>query len=266
MATGTKHLWTLVRYRPEVDPEDLADAIQDELGKEPLDYRTRLLIRDSLDALRQHWGEARFREWLLRCPSQARLESIAREEFERPGFPSLARRLMEKTDPEAIRSYFRELGTRVSRPLRLSIGGSAALILPGYLSRATEDIDVVDEVPAEIRSLQAFLQQLEDRYGLKLAHFQRHYLPTGWEQRLHSLESFGPLQVSLVDVHDVFLSKLFSIRDKDLDDMRLLSGQLDRGTLTRQLRETTASMLAAPDLRQRAEKNWYILFGEALPT
>jgi hypothetical protein len=266
MVTQTKDLWKLVKYRPEVDPDDLAAAIQDELGKEPLDYRTRLLIRDSLEGLRRYWGEDRFETWLRSCPGRSRIESISQEEFERVGFPFPAGRLVEKTDPEQIRSYLRDLGSRIDRPLRLPLGGSAALILPGYLSRATDDIDVVDEVPSEVRSQPALLEQLKQRYRLKLAHFQQHYLPMGWEQRLHYLDAFGQLQVYLVDVYDVFLSKLYSIRDKDLDDMRFLAPQLDRATLARRLVETTASMLAAPDLRQRAERNWYILYGESLPT
>jgi hypothetical protein len=70
--------------------------------------------------------------------------------------------------------------------------------------------------------------------------------------------------VYLVDVHDVFLSKLFSNRDKDLDDMRLLTPQLDKATLVQRLQATTASLLAEEALRRRAEQNWHILFGAAL--
>ena len=40
------------------------------------------------------------------------------------------------------------------------VGGSIALILPGYRERATTDIDVVDELPAEIRSQHALLDDL----------------------------------------------------------------------------------------------------------
>src|SRR5262249_28212190 len=145
--------------------------------------------------------------------------------------------------------FLRELGSRLRHRVRLAVGGSIALILPGYLERATEDIDVVDEVPAEIRSQHALLDELQKRYGLLLAHFQSHYLPSGWQNRLHYQDTYGDLQVYLVDVYDVFLSKLFSIRSKDLDDMRLLLPQLDKGTLAQRLKETTASMLAAEELR-----------------
>ena len=166
----------------------------------------------------------------------------------------------------AFRQYFRELGQHVRRPTPFRVGGVVALILPGYVSRRTEDIDVVDEVPAEIRSQHALLDSLVQRYGLHLGHFQSHFLPTGWEDRLHSEGAFGQLQVYLVDPCDVFLSKLFSARDKDRDDLRQLVPQLDKETLARRLHETTASLQADAALKQRAVDNWYILYGDPLPS
>jgi hypothetical protein len=266
MVAQTKDLWSLVLDRHQLDPDDLAGAVQDQARGDELDFRTRLLIRDSVLALQNHWGQKRLLAWLDRCPARARIESILQEDLGEPGFPSLFRRVMETTRPEQVREYFRELGMHVHRPLRLYVGGSIALILPGHLSRTTEDVDVVDEVPAELRSQPELLNQLAERFDLHLAHFQSHYLPMGWQQRVHSLDSFGLLQVFLVDVYDVFLSKLFSIRTKDRDDLRILKPQLDKEVLIRRLKETTASMLAAPPLRQRAADNWYILYGEALPT
>jgi Nucleotidyltransferase of unknown function (DUF6036) len=266
MVAQTKDLWGLVLERHEIDPVDLAEAIQDQAGAEEMDFRTRLLIRDSVVALRNYWGQERLDAWLRGCPTRERIESILRDDLGQPGFPSLLRRVMEITRPEQVREFFRELGMHVHRPLSLYIGGSIALIIPGYLSRPTEDIDVVDEVPAELRSQRELLKQLEERFALQLTHFQSHYLPMGWQQRVHSLESFGQLQVYLVDVYDVFLSKLFSIRTKDRDDLRRLKPRLDKENLVRRLQETTGSMLATPPLRQRAADNWYILYGEALPT
>ena len=99
----------------------------------------------------------------------------------------------------------------------------------------------------------------------QLTHFQAHYLPQGWQQRLHSQEPFGRLQVSLVDAYDVFLSKLFSARIKDRDDLRMLAPQLDKATIMRRLRDTTHELFAAPGLREKAEQNWYIIYGEPLP-
>ena len=172
---------------------------------------------------------------------------------------------MEITRRETVEEYLRELGSQVDRQLNIRIGGSVALIVAGYLSRRTEDIDVVDEVPAEIRSQHRLLNDLEKRYGLHLGHFQSHYLPAGWDARVHSLAPFGRLRVSLVDVYDVFLSKLFSARSKDLDDLRALKAQLDKAIVVRRLCDSSSALLKEAAFREKAEKNWYILFGESLP-
>jgi hypothetical protein len=260
-----KDLWSLVYGRPEIDPNDLAVAVQDQAAQPGLDYRTRLLIRDSIDALTKHWGGDRVKRWLSGSPIRDRLETICHEEFERPGFKLLGERIMEKTDPAAVESLLRELGSRVRQPLRLNIGGSIALILPGYVARHTEDIVVVDEVPAEIRTQYALLADLQKRYGLGVAHSASHYLPTGWENRLHYHDTYDDLRVYLVDVYDMFLGKLFSRRTKDLDDLRMLAPQLDKPTLVQRLKDTTAALQKDSTLLPLAQQSWYIVFGEALP-
>jgi hypothetical protein len=262
-----KDLWSLVWGQPQIDPGDLARAVEEQAVEEGLDYRTRLLIRDSVEGLRGYWGAKHVEAWLARSPAREAIASVCAEDFERPGFPSIRERLMEKTDPQQVLDLFTELGAklRLRKRLRVAVGGSIALIMPGYLSRATEDIDVVNELPPEIRSQHALLSDLQKRHRLQLAHFQSHYLPAGWDQRLHYLDTFDDLQVSLVDVYDVFLSKLFSIRTKDLDDMRLLRPQLDKETLAQRLQNTCGPMLAAEELRKRAEQNWHLLYRETLP-
>ncbi len=265
MVAQSQDLWNLVWGTPQVDPTDLARAVEDQVGTNGLDYRTRLLVRDSTEALRSYWGDARFGDWLRQSPARVRIEQIRQEDFEKAGFPTLRERLVEKTNPEMVRQFLRELGGHLNRPTKVFVGGSIALILPGLLSRATIDIDVVDEVPAELRAQHSLLQTLKERYGFVIAHFQRHYLPMGWENRVHFYESFGELRVYLLDPMDVFLSKLVIIRTKDLDDMRMIAQRLSKEALVAQLKANCSSMVAAQDLRQRAEKNWYILFGEPLP-
>ncbi len=68
---------------------------------------------------------------------------------------------------------------------------------------------------------------LVERYGLRLAHFQSHYLPDGWQRRVESFGVFGELAVFLVDPVDIAVGKLFSRRDKDLDDVRMLKRVLE---------------------------------------
>jgi hypothetical protein len=266
MPVQSKDLWSVVLDRQWVDPQDLAEAIEEQVIQGDLDFRSRLLIRDGLEALRDHWGAERLERWLAACSVRQQIEAIQREDLGRPGFPFLRAQLMEPTKPETVRQLLRELGTHLHQPLRVYVGGSVALIMTGFLSRRTQDLDVVDEVPEPIRSQHQFLHDLENRYRLQLAHFQSHYLPSGWINRAHFLDTLGVLTVYLVDVYDAFLRKLFSIRAKDRDDLRALAPQLEKETLIRRFKETTASMLASESLRQRAEQNWYILYGESLPS
>ena len=265
MVAEAPDIWKLTFGRPQVDPNDLAKAIVRQVAEADLDYRTRLLIRDGAEALRSFWGPVRWSDWLKNCSAREPLETICGEAFDEIGFPSLRRRLMEKTDPETIRQFLTRLGQHLRKPIKLYIAGSVALILPGYLSRQTEDIDVVDEIPKEIREDYAFLEVLQNDFGLHLGHVQTHYFPSGWMDRSHSFAAYNHLQVALLDVHDVYLSKLFSVRMKDMGDLRILTPQLEKEAIVRRLRESCGVFLTLPRLKQIAEDNWQVLFGESLP-
>jgi hypothetical protein len=266
MQRKTRDLWSLVRGgSPQIDPHDLAEAVVNQAAEEPLDYRTRLLIRDSIEALRGYWGSPKTANWFSASPAADRLTAICAEGFDEVGFPSIRKRLMDKTDPETIRQYLTHLGYEMRSTIQIAVGGGCALILAGYVSRYTEDIDVVGEVPEPIRTKYQLLDELEKLHGLHMGHVQPHYFPTGWHERIHSFAVFNHLQVSLVDVYDVFLSKLFSDRLKDIGDLKVLAPQLDKETLVRKFKETCQDFLSAPRLKEYAVKNWQILFGEDLP-
>lgn len=259
------NLWALVWGRPEVDPTLLAQAIVEEAASPDLDFRTRVLIRDGTRALEQYWGAKRLDDWLSRSPARERLEQISREDLGEPGFPFLKESLMERTDAEVAREFLRELGIQTKQPAVLIIGGAIALILQGAIERSTTEIDIVGEIPESIRSQGVLVGELQRRYQLLLTQVQAHCLPSGWEQRVKSLGAFGPLQVSILDVYDVFLDKLFGRRTKDLDDLRAMKPRLDLYRLVSRLRTSTASLRGEPQLRKTAEDNWYVVFGEVLP-
>lgn len=265
MVAAFVNLWSLALDTMHVDAELLASAVERKAKQPHLDFRTRLLIRDSLEALAAHWGNERLDQWIAASPAGDRLQGIRGAELGPAGFPSLSRRVMDMTRPDTVRQFIRELGAEIDSPARISIGGPIALILSGDLTRRTEDIHVVDEVPAAIRHRHDLLAALAARYNLRLTHFQSHFLPSGWADRLHSLGTFGRLSVFLVDPYDMFLSKLFSAREKDRDDLRVLATRLDRAALTRRLLDAAGRHLADQTLRQNATRNWYILFGQPLP-
>lgn len=256
-------LWTLTADCPFLDPEDLSRAIECQVQDPAPDYRTRLLIRDAVQALRTFWGTSRYEEWLRTLPGQDRIRELSIQQFEEVGFPSLVNRIQVATRPETIRQFLRDVGSRLTTPVKVVVGGSSSLILAGLLHRPTEDLDVVDELPEALRTMHHELGQLRDRYGLVFAHFQSHYLPAGWDGRLHSLGRFGKLEVSSVDPLDVATGKLMSRREKDLDDLRVLVRTFTGEQLRGRLRECAAH-LGDPKLREAAHRNWYILFGEEL--
>ena len=259
-------LWGLTSGRPWIDPTELAAALERQVAQNALDYRTRLLIRDSLDALSQHWGRQTLESWLSQSQAGEVLRAIWRSDLGAPGFPSLVQRIMQTLNPETVRQFLRELGSSLGRETRINVGGSIALILDGKLSRRTEDIDVVDEVPPEVRLEHELLARLASRYGLSVTHFQSHYLPSGWAERLHWVGEFGRLTVFLVDPYDIFVGKLFSAREKDLDDLRELAPQLDKEMIVRRLRDSAKLLRAEKKLAEEAARNWYVVYGEALPS
>jgi len=261
----SSELWRLAFGQPQIDPTRLAIALEQEAMHHDLDARTRVLIRDGVDALNEHWGSERFTNWLASSRSRERLQEIRETEHAPVGFTTLSRRLMDTTRRETIEQFLRDLGSSLRQPHDVFIGGSGALILLDHLSRHTDDVDLVDEVPPPIRQDHALLDSLAARYGLRLTHFQSHYLPDGWQSRARSLGQFGHLNVSLVDPVDTFVGKLFSARTKDLDDLRHLATQLARNEIIDRLHTSAGRLLAEPQLKANAEKNWYIVFGNELP-
>jgi uncharacterized nucleotidyltransferase DUF6036 len=231
-----RQLWETVNERC-VDREALQAALA-RVQETEMDARTKQLREESLLALQG-----------LRAAD--------------PRFPSLLDRLGTSMKKATIEQYLRELGEELQKPTDVIIGGSSALILQGLLSRNTEDIDLVDQVPEPIRALHKWREKANQRYGLLMAHFQSHYLPQGWEKRVHSTAPFGKLRVFLVDPIDIFVGKTFSKRDKDLDDLRDLSQVLPKTQIDQRLSEAR-QLWSDSGRRQQGERNYYIVYGERL--
>ena len=264
--TIPQDIWSLVWGKPQIDPDLLLTAIEHQLAdNHPIDERTKILIRDSTDALKEFLGKDRMENWISSNKHAQKLRDIRSEAQGKAGFPFLKDRLMKRTDPETVMQFLRELGVRSHSKSRLEIGGSIALMLRGLLSRATEDIDIVDEVPSAIRNQRELIDELQSRYGLALTHFQSHYLPTGWKSRAVDFGTFGSLSVYLAATEDIFIGKLFSPRVKDLDDLRMLLQHVDKAKLAEHYKLFGQELAKDEKLRTLAGKNWYILFGEELP-
>ena len=238
-------LWDLLG-RQRITPEQLHAAVTAELQEDSPCFRTRQLIHESSAILRSRFG------------IQVDTTALSPPE-NRLGFPSLEGMVGEITSAETIKEFLRELGTRLTDLAEVTIGGSSSLILQGLLSRSTSDVDVVDEVPSALRNL-----RFDSETKLYIAHFQSHYLPDGWLDRRRSLGDFRKLRVYLVDGLDIFVGKLFSLRDKDRGDLRYLRQHFDKETVRQHLAKYGKRLAADPKLGPAASDNWYIQYGEEL--
>ena len=131
------NLWSLALDRNQIDPTELASAIETQAVSGDLDFRTRLLIRDGMNALARHWGNSYLMEWLSKSAQRAEIHEVWEADLGAPGFPSLDHRIMETTKPQQVRQFLRELGLALKDETRIDVGGSIALILDGK-SRAEQ--------------------------------------------------------------------------------------------------------------------------------
>jgi hypothetical protein len=262
-------LWNLLA-RPTIDPATLARTIETVLGEPNVDWRTLQLLKEGWAALEETVEPGLLNDYLVKRTSiqiaeamRARTDDATNSHCD-VKFPSLKGRLMPHLSPVKIRQYLREIGSAIAHPATIIMGGASSLVLRGLLSRATEDVDVVDEVPAEIRDEREILQELSARYGLRMTHFQSHYLPRDWESRTIDFGAFGKLHVRLVDALDIIAGKVYSARPKDLDDFRLLSLNLDKEALRQRVLQGSSSLISSDQIRRQAITNWYIVYGDDL--
>lgn len=171
---------------------------------------------------------------------------------------------MENIRAAQVKQIFALLGQNVHDRVDVYVAGSIPTLIEGLTARPTEDIDLVDEVPAEIRRQRAVLRKIQTGYGLSIGHVQSHYLPARWETRRQFLGDFGGLRVYLVDSYDIFVSKLSSKREKHRDDLRVLAQKLDKETARQRLFCDGRAFLDDPRQRPQIEANWQFIYQEAL--
>jgi hypothetical protein len=257
--------WELVWGQPYIDTERLAAAIENNLLHTPdPDFRTRLLIRDVARALKSFLGPGRFVRWLTASPVGERIGTILKENLGRPGFRYIRRRLVASVNLTEIKQVLDLLGQGVHDRIEINIAGSIPTLIRGLTARPTDDIDIVDEVPAEIRQQRTALKKIQNEYGLTLGHVQSHYLPANWEQRRQYLGDFGGIRAYLVDPYDIFVSKLSSRQEKHKQDLRVLAKKLEPETAKQRLLSDGKAFVDDPDLRPQIEENWRFIYQEPL--
>jgi hypothetical protein len=264
-AANTLDPWRLVWGQPYIDSRTLATAIEQDLARsaDP-DFRTRLLVRDSAVALRSYWGARRFAQWLEASPAGLQVREIMDEDLGETGFPAIRRRLVDSIDSTRLRRIFDLLGKGIHKRVEIHVAGSIPTLVKKLTVRPTGDIDLVDEVPEEIRRQRDVLRRIETDFGLAIGHVQSHYLPAHWRERRQWFGDFGGLRVYLLDEYDIFVSKLSSKKPKHQSDLGVLALELDKDTARRRLLIDGRTFLDDPKLRPQIEENWRFIFQEPL--
>jgi hypothetical protein len=218
------------------------------------DFRTRLLVRDCARAIRSFWGKRRFERWLNASRVGDRIRTILAEDLGKPGFRYIRRRLVANPTRADIEQALELLGGRIHGRVEISIAGSIPTLIAGLTARPTDDIDIVTEVPSEIRGQREALRRIKSDYRLTLGHVQSHDLPSGWESRRHLLGDFGGIRAYLVDPYDIFVRKLSSRQEKHQQDLRVIAKSLDRESMRHRLFTAGKAFLDEPRLRAQIER------------
>ena len=257
--------WELIWGQPYIDADRLSLAMQRELlSKGTMDFRTRLLIRDSVKALESFWGQKRFFKWLKESQVESIVQKILQEDFGDEGFHNIRSRLVANIKKAQLEQIFDILGRKLQAPIEVYIAGSIPTLIAGLTARPTDDIDFVDEIPIEIRENRESVNQIANKYGFMLGHVQSHYLPSNWQARCQFMGEFGKLRVYFVDSYDIFVSKLASKKEKHLDDLRVLAEKLDKNEIKKRLLIDGKVFLDSPFDRPTIEENWQFIFRELL--
>ena len=254
--------WSLVASRAPIPEDALIPALRRTAVLEPdRCYRTRMMVHDALDAMAARLGEAEVRRRVGDDEAGRSLAADWADEYDKEGFWSIKFRIVEPVTPDLILTMLRELGNKLRRPASINVGGSCSLILAEVLSRPTNDVDVVNELPDVIRNDHELVNFIADKYNLRPTHFASHYLPDNWEFRTRSLGRLGRLDVKVVDPIDVIAGKFFSKRQKDGKDLLAVWPRVDHDVLRDRLEFNTADLRKEQRLLDAARHNWYIFTG-----
>ncbi len=257
--------WALVWGQPYIDCATLVAAIESDLERTPNpDFRTRLLVRDCARAIKSFWGPTKYQRWLTGSRVGRQIRAILREHLGKTGFHAIRSRLVASITKDQLEQVFELLGEGIYPRVEVYVAGSIPTLVKGLTYRPTDDIDFVNEVPPEIRSQRKAVSQVRAEFGLTLGHVQSHYLPANWLNRRQFFGDFGGIRVYLVDVYDVFVSKLSSKQKKHKDDLRVMAPKLDKEKAKERLLGDGKYFLENESQRPQIEENWRFIFREPL--
>ena len=148
------------------------------------------------------------------------------------------------------------LGARAPAGAEVVLAGGAALLLGGWVSRGTNDGDVIASAP-KLSTMRAAIAEVAEELDLSEAWLNdgavawADALPRDYAARLHLVGTFGNLTVRRLDRRDLVVRKVLAQRDQDREDLRALAPTADEIAFVRA--ELPRIARAFPDRAQRME-------------
>lgn len=111
-------------------------------------------------------------------------------------------------------------------PFEIYFLGGAACILGGYTNRATRDFDFVDlEYPSKLGKV---FVQLRD---FDMLEFESTILSPKYRERAKKVEKYKYLDIYILSVEDIIVSKIIRLEQKDIEDINELIKLADKNKI-----------------------------------
>ncbi|BEP30295.1 DUF6036 family nucleotidyltransferase [Helicovermis profundi] len=141
-------------------------------------------------------------------------------------------------------------------PFDIYFLGGSACVLGEYTARATRDFDFVDlEYSSKLGKVFAQLRDFD------MLEYPSTLLSPKYKERALKLEEFKYLNVYILSIEDIIVSKIIRLAKKDIDDIDILIKKADKNLLTTIIDE----VLNRNDLfesKKKAFKNNLLIFKE----
>lgn len=111
-------------------------------------------------------------------------------------------------------------------PFDIYFLGGAACILGGYTERATRDFDFIDlDYSAKLGKV---FVQLRD---FDMLEYNSTILSPKYKERASKLHKFKYLNVYLLSIEDIIVSKIIRLEQKDIEDIDILMDKANKGLI-----------------------------------
>lgn len=132
-------------------------------------------------------------------------------------------------------------------PFEIYFLGGAACILGGYTKRATRDFDFIDlDYSAKLGKV---FVQLRD---FDMLEYSSTLLSPKYKERARKLNRFKYLNVYLLSIEDIIVSKIIRLEQKDIEDIDILIDKANKDLIDQIIDE----VLARDDLYESKKKQF----------